>query len=542
MALNTAPLNSAPLNSAGQKEFLTQASGSAGLGFLALTAFISVTQPASAQANIDVEATATAKIYTTISEPARIGITAQGDGTRVVLPVESASVDFVSWGTSTRTLFPSAEGEFGFLSQANQSVIHPAFGDAEVAVTAYSLAISILHNGVGSALTDISAIGTADVTRYFYGDAEVNTSADALQGKITRFFKAEDMFGVESFGSISVETFAEGEAEIAFESTGQFTRQQFMIGRPATIGVQSSAVVPSIVQYFEAQSSIHLSSSAFISVETFAAPSPAIVKVNSTGWVLDEVFISRIDFASSGLGSYNHRSWAEGLFSVVASPTEGDVTRFVSGSSVIDMNFVAEPAINGIHTASATGVFGLKASTDSLRVLKNVSIFGTVDLITSAESTHIHNSRGVAEFGVLPEAALMSVQTFGDGTAQVNIISEGNSFRTRLFSGGALVFVSGHEFSRRRAGFRGQSHVNFSIEAAPIRIQYFRGAANIDFLATGQSTRTVFPNEEALINFITQRARVFSNLSLPALPIRRFTVDEREFDFEVPFEDRRFEV
>ena len=544
MALNTGPLNSASLNSSGQGEFISQGVASAALGIFALTATIGVTQTATASQGVGFSSSADGFISTYISAPTTIDLNTVAAPRRFVYPIESASIDFSSFANAKREVSLESENTFGITATAAQTVKYFVFGSLDVRVQSYALAMNIKQNGVGDALTNLSAGAEGVVARHFDVDTAFDLSADSLNGLVTRNVSSDAVVGVASSGYIRVRQPGFASANIDFYSSGQHTRQQYAIGIPARIDISSSEVVPSIVQYFDAAANVCITSNVMsMSVKRRASPQPILVKINTSGWALEEVFISRLNFIATGLGSYNHLTFAIGSTGFVSEPAHGSVTRYVQGEAFLKATLIVEPGINGEHEASASGSFGISASTDSLRVLHNIKAFGTVDFFQWNTATHGVAGSGNTAFSMDSLSATFSVTTYGESTANVSISSEGTPIRTRRVFGRALVSISSFEFSTLKVAFSSKgSLIEVDAQGLGTVIRGGAGEVSIEFGQVAKGVRKRLFEGLASIDVLSARAQALSNLTVSAPLNRTFVLDPRQSEFEVPFEDRRFIV
>lgn len=252
--------------------------------------------------------------------------------------------------------------------------------------------------------------------------------------------------------------------------------------------------------------------------------------------------------------------------------TTPDIYRHFFADSKIRLRSDAEPGVNKEHQATAQGEFGFSA-VDSEVLVRNNSL-GDADIrvladVVDAKVNMRHAGRVQSSFG-LNSVADFNVNSMMEASSAFRV-STNSPVWTRIRT---VHSSRGVGFDSRKAEasvLRGMEIFPvfgfFSNLAAPAAWQGFRASATVRINQQANSRRRVRPTAHSQIavsgtvvdsrinhftfhqmtaysnlNLLTARAQGLSNLTQPAAQCNTFVVPEREFLFEVPFDDRRFVV
>ena len=566
MLLNSSTLNSTALNGTARSGMIN-AEGSI-LSAFVVSAFISVTQPATASASFDTSVLAdSVRVVLPIGEPVSVTTVTASEGGRVVLPVGYSNLDIDSIAVADVTRYVAATADFDVTSDARISVERFVTAQAQTNFTHLADGKrTILAEGVADVLGIVSSNGQ----RNAFGIARVDFDLSATNtGTITYTFpKVSADIALTADARITVTQPAYGDS--AFALTIDNTR----------VRNNSKAI---------ASSDIDLRPSGFARVDRFVSAAPlallgttATAKASNTVYTNASAYFQFItssdgvvpawaDFDMTVTGDATKSHAGTGEFSALTTEVNGDgiVTRYVSAEATAALDTYGSGAlklITGGFLQDAYGNAGLdfNAGTDDRLVLRFGGGFSLVEFNAEAIAGQTMVVKGAASSTVFSSTANYIVKR--STQAEISVMDtdvNGYAVRVLVPKADALLFATANSYPTRVqkvnananytlavSGFgklaeksTGDSSVSFYHQAIATQRQTAHSdGVLLDWVVNGVAGRIAQGVGEATFELLRVDATALSNLTMPAPVDRSFTVESTNRGIIVPEQIRTMEA
>lgn len=458
----------------------------------------------------------------------------------------------------------AAVAVLGLAASAYISVIQPAAVQATIATASYDVSMRVETNGYGQTLTDleVSGGGTRWVKPIGAGAVCIDTSCTAA---VTRYMAGVAQAGINASGRGRVATWGYGDAvQLHLTPTAEGTRRVPALGSQVRTSISTDSAVGSKVHYTHVGAALGLACTARQTVTQSGSIEHAqfgFVSLSAGGIRPEDAYIS-LTASGSGNPIIGYRGRAE---VAVTGTARQMVLSDAKGAAVLSIDSVAQPAINGIHEATAIGSFGKVVASDDARVRTNVyglADFGFGSMARAWTRLYVAAKTTV---GFSADPLLWNIASLADAATAFDFsASVAGPTRTRLSKGIASFSVDSFEYStiirgyradgacvlsgvgagQTSRGFKAVSEIALSPETGWINV-YRRvntGMQHAGYAFSSLSQPFTFRHMAAFsgLELLTARAEPGSNLSRPAPEFRTFIVPGYIAEFAVPDDDRRF--
>lgn len=564
MLLNASTLNSTTLNGTARSGTI-YAEGSILAAFV-VSAFISVTQPAFASADLAVDSSATAQRVVLPIGTSYVSTITASEGGRVLLPVGYSNI--ATEATASADVTRYVAGSVDSLLNASASIAVERFvtADASLGITSFADGKrTILASGV----SEVLGIVVSNGQRNAFGVArtDFDLTADNLGTVTYTYPKVDASIALTVGGAISVEQPAYGSSSLSLTTNDA----------RASKNARSIADADMVFRHTAPASVERLVKSAPVSVlsTTVTGRASNAIYTNASAYMtffyaVDGVVPAWSNFETSSLASATKIHAAKAEISALSTDVTGyaDVTRHVNAHATLALDTYGSAAIRLITGGFLQDGYGdtatdFDAATDDRLVLRYTgglsliefsadAIAGQTMVVKGAASlTQFYSAASYlvardakAETSVLTTSApgtAVRIARIGGDTGIAGVVNAYPS-RIRLAHAQSVMSFDVSGVGKLAEKASGSSGVIYSVEGYARQIQ--RGYGETGFVAdvNATATRIAFANAESTLMFYRIDATALSNLTMSAPDERRFTIQSTPRGIVVPEQNRTFDA
>lgn len=448
-----------------------------------------------------------------------------------------------AFNTESTSLIKSVSvvAALGFSSLAACTVTHPANASAHIYITPYDISMLVETNGKGQALTNISVTG--DGTRYAHVDgiSSVKIEPNSPDAILYRHMRGEADVVFSQIASMRVDTWGYADpAYLAIASSGAGVRRVPALGTPMLMDIATEGY-GSLIHYFTGDSTVRFSSLSKPYAIRFPSYEPVEINFRAIGGaVIPQPAVIRFDAIATGLTIIGFRGSSEVSYSSDASIW---LLSDAKGRADIKIDPVFEPAINGVHEATAKSSFGFKVGADDALVRSNAYGLASMKINAEAGAWALLRFAAKSTYTFTAEPIQWNIATLYYGTATLSIhTSDLVTTRTRIYRGHSIIRLRVFEYSTVIRGVSASAAIEVIAVGDGIGYKPMGGSATISVSGDVTGTRVLFPSGGVNVRVNTIRAEMLSNLSQPATRDKHYTVPAYESEFIVPEAQRTFIV